>query len=170
MKITISGLTGVGKTTVAEIVAEKLNVAHITFSMKLIAEKMNISIIELQELAKKDENIDRKFDAVQLKEMERIGDFVTSTWLGPWLAKPDFSVWLTAKNSVRFERISTRENIPLKEAESYVLKKDEQNFVRYKKIYNIDLNERSMFDYELDTSDLTPEEVAQKIIEEYKKR
>ena len=81
MRIAISGLTGVGKTTVSEIVAKELGVAHITFSMKFMAEKMNISLIELQELAKKDHNIDKKFDEIQLKEMEEKKDFVISTSL-----------------------------------------------------------------------------------------
>lgn len=170
MRIAISGLTGVGKTTVAEIVAQELNVAHITFSMKFMAEKMNISLIELQEIAKKDHNIDRKFDEIQLKEMEKVGNFVISTWLGPWLAKPDFSVWLKTNDSIRFSRVAKRENISLQEAKKYVLKKDEQNFERYMNIYNIDISDHSMFDLELDTTDLTPEQVAKKIIEEYKKR
>jgi predicted cytidylate kinase len=170
MRIAISGLTGVGKTTVAEIVAEKLNVAHITFSMKFMAEKMNISLIELQDLAKKDHNIDKKFDEIQLKEMERVKDFVISTWLGPWLAKPELSVWLKTDNLIRFERISKRENMSLQKAKEYVLRKDEQNMDRYMTIYNIDIAEHSMFDLELDTTELTPEQVADIIIKEYNKK
>jgi predicted cytidylate kinase len=170
MRIAISGLTGVGKTTVSEILAEKLNVAHITFSMKVMAKKMNISLIELQEIAKKDHNIDKKFDEIQLKEMEQVKDFVISTWLGPWLAKPDFSVWLTAKDSERFIRVSKRDSSSIEEIKKYVLKKDEQNIERYMKIYNIDITDHSMFDLELDTTDLTPEQVANIIIKEYKKK
>lgn len=170
MRIAISGLTGVGKTTVAEIVAEKLNVAHITFSMKFMAEKMNISLIELQDLAKKDHNIDKKFDEIQLKEMERVKDFVISTWLGPWLAKPELSVWLKTDNLIRFERISKRENMSLQKAKEYVLRKDEQNMDRYMTIYNIDITDHSMFDLELDTTELTPEQVADIIIKEYNKK
>ncbi len=170
MRIAISGLTGVGKTTVSEIVAKKLNVAHITFSMKVMAEKMNISLIELQEIAKKDHNIDKKFDEIQLKEIEEVKDFVTSTWLGPWLAKPDFSVWLKTDDSIRFVRICEREKISLEKAKKYVLKKDEQNFERYMNIYQIDIKDHSMFDLILDTTELTPEQVANKIIEEYNKK
>lgn len=170
MRIAISGLTGVGKTTVAEIVAEKLNVAHITFSMKFMAEKMKISLIELQDLAKKDHNIDKKFDEIQLKEMERVKDFVISTWLGPWLAKPELSVWLKTDNLIRFERISKRENMSLQKAKEYVLRKDEQNMDRYMTIYNIDITDHSMFDLELDTTELTPEQVADIIIKEYNKK
>ncbi len=170
MRIAISGLTGVGKTTVAEIVAEKLNVAHITFSMKFMAEKMNISLIELQDLATKDHNIDKKFDEIQLKEMERVKDFVISTWLGPWLAKPELSVWLKTDNLIRFERISKRENMSLQKAKEYVLRKDEQNMDRYMTIYNIDITDHSMFDLELDTTELTPEQVADIIIKEYNKK
>jgi len=170
MRIAISGLTGVGKTTVAEIVAKKLKVAHITFSMKFMAEKMNISLIELQELAKKDHNIDKKFDEIQLKEMEDKKNFVISTWLGPWLAKPEISIWLTTENSQRFARVSKRENVSFEEAKKYVLKKDEQNMERYMNIYNIDITDHSMFDLELDTTDLTPEQVADIIIKEYKNK
>lgn len=170
MRIAISGLTGVGKTTVSEIVARKLNVAHITFSMKDMARKMNISLIELQEMAKKDHNIDKKFDEVQLKEMEQVKDFVISTWLGPWLAKPDLSVWLKAEDSERFVRVSKRDDSSIEEVKKYVLKKDEQNMERYMKIYNIDITEHSMFDLELDTTDLTPEQVADIIIKEYKEK
>jgi predicted cytidylate kinase len=170
MRIAISGLTGVGKTTVAEIVARKLNVAHITFSMKDMAKKMKISLIELQDIADKDHNIDKKFDEIQLKEMEIVKDFVISTWLGPWLAKPDFSVWLKADNVVRFKRIAGRNNISISDSEKYVLRKDEQNVERYMKVYNIDITEHSMFDLELDTSDLTPEQVADMVIEKYNEK
>jgi predicted cytidylate kinase len=138
--------------------------------MKFMAEKMNISLIELQDLATKDHNIDKKFDEIQLKEMERVKDFVISTWLGPWLAKPELSVWLKTDNLIRFERISKRENMSLQKAKEYVLRKDEQNMDRYMTIYNIDITDHSMFDLELDTTELTPEQVADIIIKEYNKK
>ena len=40
---------------------------------------------------------------------------------------------------------------------------------RYRLIYNIDINNESNYDLIVDTSDLSPEEVAQTIIENYKK-
>jgi cytidylate kinase len=58
----------------------------------------------------------------------------------------------------------------LQKAKEYVLRKDEQNMDRYMTIYNIDITDHSMFDLELDTTELTPEQVADIIIKEYNKK
>ena len=50
-----------------------------------------------------------------------------------------------------------------------MVKRAKGDLERYYELYNVHRNDMSNYDYVLDTSDLTPEEVLIKIKEEYKK-
>ena len=168
--IAISGLAGSGKNTVGGEVAKRLGWRMVEPTFKTLAEREGISLMEFQERAKKDANIDKKFD-VALQEECASGKCVVATWLGPWMApgRP-FRVWLEVNEKIRAQRLAKRENIAPEAALAHIKKRDADNRERYKKVYRIDIYEHAGFDLVLEASASTPELLAGEIIKAYKMR
>ena len=161
MIITISGLTGSGKTTIGDMVAKKLKIKHVSMTHK----KFIPASTELLEFTKNATlKFERSFDQEIIKEA-RQEDSVVTTWLGPWLIKDAVvKVWLHASLDTRIKRKIKELNKPIKNAREYVIDKDSTNIRRYKKIYNIDLDNRRIFDIDINTDKISISQAADLII------
>lgn len=164
MKVCVSGFTGVGKTTVAEEVAKIIKAPHIAFTMKDEAKRRGMTIVELQDIAAKDKSIDLEFDERQKEELGKHASFVTSTWLGAWLADADINVWLYASEDVRVSRVAKRDKLPVEDARKMMLRKDEQNVERYLKLYNINIADVNKFHVCINTEFMAPPQAALAIV------
>jgi CMP/dCMP kinase len=166
MIIAVSGLTGSGKNTLGELLAKKLGYRLVCPTFKNLAAKEHVSLMEFQERAARDPDIDRKFDAV-LKEQAAAGDCVVTTWLGPWMVDADVRIKVKVADRIRAERIAKRDGMTTEEALAHLKRRDDQNRARYKKLYNIDIDDEKIFDAVLDGGKNTPEKLlvrAMKII------
>jgi cytidylate kinase len=166
MIIAISGLTGSGKNTLGELLAKKLGYRLVCPTFKDLAAKEGVSLMEFQERAAKDPDIDRKFDML-LKEQAAAGDCVVTTWLGPWMVDADVRIKVKVADKVRAERIAKRDNMAVDEALKHLRQRDDQNRTRYKKLYNIDIDDEKTFDAVLNGGRNPPEkllEMALKVI------
>ena len=78
MIITISGVPGSGKSTVAKLVAQKLGFRHYSAGdfMRDIAEKRRMSLLELGKAAEKDRSIDHELDRRTAELGKSEDDFV----------------------------------------------------------------------------------------------
>lgn len=158
MIIAIAGLTGSGKNTLAELLAKELGYRHVDPTFKDLAAREGISLMEFQEKAEKDPDIDKKFDAA-LKEQAAAGNCVISTWLGPWMVDADLRIKLVAPVEVRAKRIAERDGMSLDEAVRHVKERDERNRERYKKLYGIDIYDEDIFDAVFSAELHTPEQL-----------
>src|SRR3989338_4289699 len=138
MEILICGLSGSGKSGVAEIVAKKLNLRliHTSGILRQLFEK-KIEEIDLQKglknkgfwesnegkklykqrlegISKKEKSVDELLDEKLLKEIEK-GNVVMDSWTMPWLSKKGLKVWLKTSNKVRGKRLAKRDNLSEKE-------------------------------------------------------
>jgi predicted cytidylate kinase len=163
MIIAISGLTGSGKNTLGELLAEELDYKLVCPTFKDLAKKEGIQLMEFQKKAEKDSNIDEKFDAV-LKEQAQ-GDCVVTTWLGPWMVEADFRIKVVASPEIRAERIGKRDGMSFEDALKHVQERDESNRKRYKKLYGIDIEDESIFDAVLDSGKSSPQELLKMSLE-----
>ncbi len=154
MIIAISGLTGCGKNTLGELLAEKLGYKMVCPTFKDLARIEGIPLMEFQKKAEKDPDIDRKFDGA-LKEMVK-GDCVVVTWLGPWMIDADVRIKLIAKDTVRASRIAKRDGMDEKQALTHVRERDKRNRERYLRLYKIDIFDDSVFDCCLNSGIYTP--------------
>ncbi len=168
--IAICGLAGSGKNTVGAYVAKKLGFKIVEPTFKTLAAREGISLMQFQEKAKKDSDIDKKFDAA-LQEECAPGKCVVSTWLGPWMApgKP-FRVWLEVPEEIRATRVAGRENESSSATIQSIHRRDSDNRERYKKVYGIDIYNHAGFDLVLDASVKKPDALAEEIIRAYNKR
>jgi cytidylate kinase len=164
MIIAISGLTGSGKNTLGELLAKELGYRLVCPTFKDLAEKEGISLMEFQEKAEADPDIDRKFDAV-LKEQASAGDCVVTTWLGPWMVDADLKIRLSAPAETRAKRIADRDTMTPDEAVKHVNERDGSNRARYMKLYGIDIYDESVYDAVLDSGQNSPEELLKLVMD-----
>ncbi len=161
LRICISGLAESGKTTIGSMLAEKLNIMHIT--------KYNINAYK--EFKKSGKDNDKDFRILQMATREYAGSFddeiarvaaandcVVTTWIGPWIVKePTLRIWLSTPYGERVKR-NMGEGYSQKDAEEYIKRKDEMNIRAFREIYNIDIMDHSDFDMEINTAKFTNEQ------------
>jgi cytidylate kinase len=168
-KIAISGKSGCGNTTVSRIVAEKLGIGFINFTFRNLAEERNISLKEVLEKAALDDSWDREVDTRQVALARERGGCVLGSRLAIWmLPEADLKVYLRAAPETRARRIVKREGGTLEDVAAFTAERDRQDRERYQRIYGIDNNSYHIADLAIDTDDLSPEEIAGRIIDAVK--
>ncbi len=172
IRITISGEAGSGKSTVADIIANKLKLKrHSTGDfMRTMAAARGVTIIELNKIGETDPTIDKELDDWQ-KNLEKKKEeaFVLDSRLGYHFIPSSIKIFLEADINVRAERIYNdrrlvEENTSLKKTVENIKKRQHLERERYKEKYGIDYLDFSTYDLVLDTTNMSPEEVAEKII------
>lgn len=175
MIITISGVPGSGKSTVARVVAGKMNLKHISVGdiLREIARSRGMTILEISKLAEEDRKIDEELDRRQ-KALSRMDNLVVDSRLGFHFIPNSFKVFLDASPEEAGRRIFSagrhmeKENITLEKTIENCKRRKRSEKIRYKKYYQVDPFEKSNYDLVVDTTSCSPEEVAERIIEKAK--
>lgn len=170
MIIAIAGMSASGKNTLGKMLAHELKYKLICPTFKDLAKREGISLMEFQEKAKEDPEIDKKFDEELKKQAKEAGDCVATTWLSAWMLDADIKIAINTPAKVRAERLAKRDGMTQEQAEKHVNERDQQNIDRYMKVYGIDITDYSGFDLIIDNSDKNPEEVLELAMEVVKKK
>ncbi len=177
MIITISGLPGSGKSTVGKMLAKRLgyNFYSIGDLRGKWAVERGITINELNKLGEREDWTDKKADGYQKELGEREDDFVIDGRLSFHFIPKSFKVFLTVKMSVGAGRILNDDRPDEKGSsvaglEKSLEKRIESDNKRYRKLYGIDFRERHHFDLVIDTTGLTPKQVADEIFRAVKRK
>jgi len=172
MQITISGKAGSGKSTVAKLLSEKLNLKHYSIGdlMRAMAAEKGMALLELNKLAEKDKSIDFELDN-KLKELGKTKDnFVVDGRLTAFfIPDAEFRVFLDADDKVRAERIlndkrQQEKSKSLKETISNIKKREESEKKRYQKYYGVNYLDKKLYNLVIDTTNLTQNHVVERII------
>jgi len=179
MIITISGMPGSGKTTVGKLLAKKLGFSFYSIGdlRGQMAMERGLTIDELNELGMKEDWTDRKVDEYQKELGEKEDNFVVESRLGFYFIPRSFKVFLKVDLKTGAERIfkdqrpDEKKKLNVEETAETIKRRIESDRLRYKKYYGIeDFMSREHFDLVIDTTNLTPEEVVDRIIDELRKR
>ena len=168
--ITVSGNPGSGKSTVAELLKDKLGINYVYSGMlfREMAKKYNMSLEEFGKYCEGNSEIDKELDDRQI-EILREGDVILEGRLAGWLAHlnniPAFKVAVIADLEIRAQRIVKREKGSVEERKKEILERERSEVLRYKTYYNIDLKDTSIYDAVIDSGDKTPEKIVDIIIE-----
>ena len=170
MNITIGGLPGSGKSTVSKILAQKLNLNYLNAGdiFRNLAKKKGMTLEEFGVYAEQNPSVDQAIDN-KLIEVAKQGSAILEGRLAAFMLVRNTieakKFWLEAPLKVRGERIAKRENKPLETALSEIQERERMEWDRYFQLYNIDLNDVQNYDDIIDTSTISPEEIAEKIIQ-----
>jgi len=182
MIITISGMPGSGKSTVAKILARRLRMKRYYVGMmrRKMAREKGMTLAEFNKLGEKEDWTDRKVDEYQKKLGEKEDNFVIEGRTSFFLIPQSVKVFLDVDMKVGAKRIfdelkkgecgrNEGEFRTLAEAEKSVIERHTSDVRRYKKYYGVDITDKSQYDMIIDTSRLTPAQAVKKIIAEIKK-
>ncbi|MBN2153054.1 MAG: AAA family ATPase [Candidatus Lokiarchaeota archaeon] len=177
MLITLSGLHGTGKTTVAKLLAERYGLPHLSTGIvfrEMAAEK-RMGLVEFSDYAAKHHEIDRQLDN-KMRERGLKGNVVLDGQLC-WFflrGEADWKVLLLCDDAARIQRIYERDrtvggpNITLESARKETLERERIEQERYKEIYGIDLSDsefvKKSHNIVVDTTHLTIKEVVQTVV------
>ncbi|WGK70376.1 cytidylate kinase family protein [Candidatus Haliotispira prima] len=136
--ITISGRSGCGNTTVNRLVAEKLGLEGINYTMRNYAKEQGVGLEELSRQAEENPDIDCMVDRRQVEICLKEQNVVLSSRLAIWLLpQAALKVYLYAPLEVRSRRIQEREGGSPEEQLRKTEARDLGDAERYRKLYRI---------------------------------
>jgi CMP/dCMP kinase len=174
--LAISGELGTGKSTLAVRIGEQLGLEVFATGefQRRIASSMGLSTLELNEAAMRRADIDKVVDGEAIK-LALLADapMVFDSRMA-WHTVPNcFRVRLVADPRVSTARafgrkLATENYSSIEEAERHLLKRYALERARFSGTYSVDITRLRNFDLVLDTSDLTPEEAANIVVERWR--
>jgi predicted cytidylate kinase len=173
MLITISGLSGSGKSSAAKGLSEKIGIPTVDIGQifRRMAKQHGMDVVAFGPYAEEHPEIDRKLDAAMIRKAKRAGSIIMQGRLAGLMTAKEgmeaFRIWIAASARTRASRVSKREGTPYRQALSQITKRDRDNRIRYKRTYGLDLNDLSVYDIVVQTDYLSIEEVVSRLVKAF---
>ena len=173
MKITISGIGGVGKGTTAKLLSKKLKFKNISGGnfFREMAETEGMSLYNFEQYVKKNPKYDKRLDKMQKKYGEENDNFVLESRLGWYFVPDSLKIKLICEENTRLKRIIERDGLSMDITKKEEEKRLKSINLRYKKLYNInDWSNNQNFDFIVDTTNNNPQIVVNIILNHINKK
>lgn len=172
--ITLTGDLGSGKGTSAKLLEKKLGYDYFSIGslQRAMAEERDMGVLEFNQLSLVDPSIDKALDA-RLKEFNQRNKLIIDGRMAFYFIPQSFKVYLRVDPRVAAERIfkdkvrKGEERTSIEETLSKNQERKKIETMRYEKIYGVNVDDLTHYDFILDTTHLRPEEVSEKIIQAY---
>ncbi len=167
IKITITGEPGCGKTTVAKLLQESLQIEYYSTGamQRQIAASKSLTTLEYNKLAESDRSIDDEIDSLTQRIGREKERFIFDSRLAWHFMPYSLKVFVTCQPAVAAARVFGQERI----GESFVSKEDATGLLReryfsennrFLKYYNASLNNLRNYDLVVDSSVLDARSIA----------
>jgi cytidylate kinase len=167
--ITVSGPPGSGTTTTAQHVAARLEVDLVPGGevFRAMAAERGLSLPQFGRYAADHPQVDAELDR-RLADRARAGDVLIESRLAGWIAHneglPAVTVFIDCAPSERARRVAEREGIPVDRALADNAERQQIERARYLALYDIDIEDVSIYDLVLDSGALAPTELADRVV------
>lgn len=162
MLLTVSGLPGSGTTTISRLLSEHYGVEIISSGeiFRQLARERGMSLSEFGAMAEADPSIDLEIDRNQKEIAHTHDNIILESRLAGHMAEgiPDvLKVCIKAPRLVRARRIKKREKVTsFDEVLEKTVEREKSEGLRYKKYYDIDIDDLSIYDIVIDSSKWNP--------------
>ncbi|MDD2627350.1 MAG: cytidylate kinase family protein [Clostridia bacterium] len=177
--ITINGHIAGGKSRVVKIIAKRLNMGiySASYGFRELARKSGMDLASFNEYIKDNSCIDKKIDEKLIEFLKNADNVIVDSRLAWFFEKDSFKVFIKVDIDIASKRLvsdSENRNIEdkyscVEEAKEAITKRQNYERERYLEEYNIDIWEEKNYDLIFDSSNLTTNEMADYIIEEFLK-
>ena len=179
MRITISGTAGSGKSTIANAIGDefKLKQYNIGNIRRALAKEKGMSLQEYNLLGEKDSSTDVDVDNYQKNIGKTKDHFLIEGRTSFYFVPNSLKIYIKTDIDEAAKRIlndlqkkdnnrNELSNIPknINEMKEHIKSRLESDRFRYKKYYDLDINEESHYDYVLDTTTLSIKEAIEHTI------
>lgn len=172
MIVTISGYAGAGKSTIGKLLAKKLNFSFYCVGdlRRKMAKEKGLSLEQFNKLGEKNFFTDGIADEYQKRLGKKEDNFVMVSRLGFNFIPQSKKIFLKVKPKEAAKRVfkdKQRRHEKYKnieEAHKKLQEREKSDIYRYKKYYKINPYDVRHYDLIIDTTKLTPNQIADKII------
>lgn len=175
MNISITGNLGSGKSSICKVLAKMgYEICSGGTIFRKIAEEKGLTVVELNELAKKDRSIDDLIDSTTTKIGREKTDAVVDSRIGWNFLEESFNVFVYVDLSEAARRVfndhdRTSESYSSEEeAKANLMERQHLEDDRYAHLYGIDYYDVNNYHLIVDSTNQTPDELAEKIDKAYK--
>ncbi len=161
--IAVAGPHGSGRTTQATRLAEVFKLRYVSAGtlFRDRSKELGVSLEEMTKISAEDDAFDRYLDDRTKAESMKGGVVIDAT-LSAWMAdRPDLRIYLTAPLGERVRRIAEREGRDPEEVERETASREAIELERFRRYYEVDLADLTVYDMVLNTGILTADETAE---------
>ncbi|MDP3724117.1 MAG: cytidylate kinase family protein [bacterium] len=176
--ITISGKICTGTSTLAKGLIQKLGWSMWSAGdfQREYVQKMGI---DLEKTSLRSDEHEREIEFGMRKRLQSEEHIILEAWLGGFVAQRldgVLKVLLVTPDDLRIDRLVNRDNITVDEAKAHMRKREEENHIKWSKLYAnewrewvgekpIDFYEPSLYDLVIDTYSHSKTETLEKVLE-----
>lgn len=166
--IAISGDIGTGKSTLARLLSEKLDWEYISAG-NYFRDWYKSQGMDVSKVYGIPEEEDRKMEVDFKKEMAEKSHVVFESRLAGWLAqdyKETLKVLCIVDPETAYKRVAKRDSVSEIEAKALSQKRAKDLVDKFNNLYGVsDFLDKKYFDLVIDTTDLNPSQVLEKVLE-----
>ncbi|MHA1917761.1 MAG: (d)CMP kinase [Candidatus Ranarchaeia archaeon] len=156
--IAICGLHGTGKSTYSEEISSLFNLDLVNAGslFRQIALEKNLSLSEFSSYVENHPEIDKEIDDRTVDAAKK-GNAILDGAITAWIAREyiDLAILLTAPIDVRVNRIIQRDSTSFSETHQETVERENSEKKRFKKLYDIDIDNWDIFDLVINTEKLS---------------
>ncbi|MFA6994826.1 MAG: cytidylate kinase family protein [Patescibacteria group bacterium] len=183
MIVSLSGALGSGKSTIAQMLADKLGWPRYYMGglRRAAAEKKGMTLAEYNKLGETDIYTDQEVDEYQKKLGQTQDNFIIEGRTSWYFIPNSLKIYLDVDSEEGAKRIfsslqkknNRNEDRGLESVKAVRISGENRlasDRLRYQKYYNIDVNDKNHYDFYLDTTNLSPEQVFTTVYDQIKTR